>query len=122
MAAVDITTPVFAWLVRHAIDPRIYGTLLFYSTLAAATAAVTLRLNLVFTSRVHPHLLPEQHASLHRWIALSEGTLTILLLTIAALIGGLHEAQAALFISLAIVIGASLAIIEPTTARGAGLR
>jgi hypothetical protein len=121
MAGVDVTTPVFAWIVRTAITrPR--GTWLFYAILALATAAVTLRLNLVFTSRVHPELLPDHHARLHRWVVASEALLTLLLLLIAALIGDTREATAALFISLAIVIGASLAIIEPTTTRGAGLR
>ena len=121
MAGVDVTTPVFAWMVRADFTPRLHGTWLFYSILALATAAVTLRLNLVFTSRVHTALLPEQHARLHRWIVGSEALLTVLLFWIAIMIGGSREATAALFISLAIVIAASLAIIEPTTTRGAGL-
>ena len=119
-AGVDVTTPVFAWVVREMVG-RPLGTWIFYAVLALATAAVTLRLNLVFTSRVHAEMLPHQHSSLYRWILAAEAGLAVLLLAIALLIGQDHEAYAALFISLAIVIAASLAIIEPTTTRGAGL-
>ncbi len=120
MAGVDVTTPVFAWIVREMVG-RPLGTRLFYAVLALATAAVTLRLNLVFTSRVHPEILATHHGRLHRWVVGSEGVLAVLLLWTAILIGEAHEASAALFISLAIVIGASLVIIEPTTTRGAGI-
>ena len=120
MAGVDVTTPVFAWVVREMVG-RPLGTWIFYAVLALATAAVTLRLNLVFTSRVHAQMLPHHHASLYRWILGAEAGLALLLLSIALVIGHDHEAYGALFISLAIVIAASLAIIEPTTTRGAGL-
>ena len=120
MAGVDVTTPVFAWIVREMVG-RPLGTRLFYTILALATAAVTLRLNLVFTSRVHPPLLKDQHGRLHRWIVSSEAVLAVILLWIAFHIGERHEAFTALFIALAILIGASLAIIEPTTTRGAGI-
>ena len=120
MSGVDVTTPVFAWIAREMVG-RPLGTRMFYAILALATAAVTLRLNLVFTSRVHAEMLPRHHSSLYRWIVGSEALLALVLLSIAVIIGQSHEAFAALFISLAIVIGASLAIIEPTTTRGAGL-
>jgi hypothetical protein len=121
VAGVDVTTPVFAWVVRGAFSPRVLGTWLFYSVLALATTAVTLRLNLVFTSRVHPGLLAEHYARLHPWIVGTEALLALLLVFTAVMIGAAMEAATALFISLAIVIAASLLIIEPTTTRGAGL-
>lgn len=120
MAGVDVTTPVFAWIVREMVG-RPLGTRLFYTILALATAAVTLRLNLVFTSRVHPALVGDHHRRLHWWIVCSEAILAVILLWIAFHLGEQHEAFAALFIALAILIAASLAIIEPTTTRGAGL-
>ena len=120
VAGVDVTTPVFAWIVREIVG-RPIGTLMFYAVLALATVAVTLRLNLLFTSRVHAEMLPHHHSSLYRWILASEAALAVLLLAIAVVIGGNNEAFAALFISLAIVIGAFLAFIEPTTTHGAGL-
>ena len=124
MAGVDVTTPVFAWVAKSWVKEAVagpLGTLLFYAILALATTAVTLRLNLVFTSRVHVEMLPDHHAQLHRWILGSETLLTLLLLSIAAIIWQAHEATAALFIILAIVIGLILATIEPRTTRGAGL-
>jgi hypothetical protein len=120
VAGVDVSTPVFAWIVREIVG-RPIGTWMFYAVLALATVAVTLRLNLLFTSRVHVEMLPHHHSSLYRWILTSEGALAVLLLAIAVVIGGDNEAFAALFISLAIVIGALLAFIEPTTTHGAGL-
>jgi hypothetical protein len=45
----------------------------------------------------------------------------VALLGSAATIAGQHEATAAMLICLAIVIAASLAVIEPATTRGAGL-
>jgi hypothetical protein len=124
-AAVDVATPVFAWMARSvvkAVIPGPLGTWLFYAVLAAATTAVTLRLNLLFTSRVHPQMLDEHHAQLYKWIVRSEAALVILLLVIAGIISEVQEAGAALLLTLAIVIAALLAIIEPATSRGAGLR
>ena len=120
MAGVDVTTPVFAWIVREMVG-RPLGTRLFYTILALATAGVTLRLNLVFTSQVHPGLLRDQHERLHQWIVASEAVLAAILLWIAFHIGEDHEAFTALFISLGIVIATSLGIIEPTTTRGADI-
>jgi hypothetical protein len=120
MALVVASSPVWGWIARNWITvPR--GTWIFFAILALAVASVTLRLNLLFTSRVHPDILPEHHRRLSRWIPWTEGALSLLLLWAAALISSNHEAWAALFISLAIVIAASLVIIEPTTTRGAGL-
>jgi hypothetical protein len=119
MAAVVASTPIWAWIVRRALGSG--GVWTFFVVLALATGAVLLRLNLLFTSRVHPAILPDHHARLSRWIPWVEATLSAVLLWVAANIAGQREATAALLISLAIVIAASLAVIEPTTTRGAGL-
>jgi hypothetical protein len=118
MAAVVASTPIWAWIVRRALGAA--GVWTFFVVLALATAAVLLRLNLVFTSRVHPNILPDHHARLSRWIPWVEATLSAVLLWVAANVAGEREATAALLISLAVVIAASLAVIEPTTTRGAG--
>ena len=127
MAVVVASTPVWGWIARRWIAvPR--GTWVFLLILGLATASVTLRLNLLFTSRVHPGIFPEHHRRLSRWVAWLEGALCLILLWSAAAIGvasevpDTHEAMAALFVALAIVIAASLAIIEPATTRGAGLK
>jgi serine/threonine-protein kinase len=120
MAAVVASAPIWSWLVRADIG-RPSGTWTFFTVFALAVASVTLRLNLVFISRVHPDILRDQHARLSRWLPWTEGSLSLLLLWSAALISGTREATAALLIGLAIVIAASLAVIEPNTSRGAGL-
>ena len=120
MAVVVASTPIWVWLVRRAVErPR--GTWLFFAVLALATAAVTLRLNLVFTSRVNPHMLPDHHGQAWRWIPWIEGVLSAGLVWTATMVSDQHEATAALLISLAIVVVASLAVIEPATAKGAGI-
>ena len=85
----------------------------FYATLALATAAVTLRLNLVFTARVHPAML----ARITRTCSggsRGESVQALLSRVGIAVIDGQadHRRRS---VSLAIVIVASLAIIEPTT-------
>jgi hypothetical protein len=119
-AAVVASAPIWGWIVREWISlPR--GAWIFFAILALATASVILRLNMLFTSRIQPEILAEHHARLSKWVPWTEGTLCLLLLWTAATIGSVHEAWAALLIGLAILIGASLAVIEPTTTRGAGL-
>ena len=120
MTAVDIVTPILAWFVRPALGPT-FRTQMFLTVLALATAAVTLRLNLLFTVRVHPGMLLRQRSKLFRWIALAEGAIALLLLAAAATIADARPATAAILVSLAIVMVASLALIEPATSGGAGL-
>jgi serine/threonine protein kinase len=120
VSAIVATTPIWAWMVRGWITvPR--GAWIFFMVLALATTSVTLRLNLLFTSRVNPEMLPEHHGRHSKWIPWAEGALSLLLLWPAVMINDAHEAWAALFIALGILIAASLVIIEPTTSRGAGL-
>ena len=96
-----------------------FATQLFLAVLALATAAVTLRMNLLFTSRVHPAMLEAHRSRLFRWIAAAEAAIAVLLLGSAAFVAETRPALAAVLVSLAIVMLASLAVIEPTTAGGA---
>jgi hypothetical protein len=111
---------VLSWLVREWIG-RPAGTWTFFLVLALATTSVTLRLNLLFTSFVHRSTVVLHRRRLFPWIAASEAVLALTLLGSAATMAGNHEATAAMLISLAIVISASLAVIEPATTRGADL-
>jgi eukaryotic-like serine/threonine-protein kinase len=120
MAFVVAATPVISWLVREWVG-RPTGTWVFYLVLALATTSVMLRLNLLFTSFVHRSTVGLHRRRLFPWIAASEAVLAATLLPSAAIIAPDHEATAALLMSLAIVIGASLVVIEPGTTRGAGL-
>ena len=109
------------WAVRHWIK-RPYGSLLFLVALSLATISVTLRLNLVFASRVHPVTLVEHRSRLFPAIVFSDALLAVTLLAVAALIAaGEHDEVAALFLSLAVVTLASLVLIEPATTRAADL-
>ncbi|HEY7497900.1 MAG TPA: serine/threonine-protein kinase [Vicinamibacterales bacterium] len=120
MTAVDISTPILAALVRGGIG-RPYGTWIFFAVLALATAAVTLRLNLLFTARVHPAILPRHRSKLFRWIAPAEFVLALTMLGSAITVNETNPIVAAIQISLAIVMVASLTLIEPATTGGAGL-
>ena len=57
VATVNGLTPVAVWFVRW-WAPRPYGSIAFFAVLALATISVTLRLNLLFISRVNPATLP----------------------------------------------------------------
>jgi predicted Ser/Thr protein kinase len=117
----DGVMPVLAWMIRRWIGGPL-GPAIFFVVLALAITAVTLRLNLVFTSRVHPDLLTPHHARLSPWIARAELTLAALLVVAALVIASAHEATAAALIGLAVLTVASVTVIEPATAGAAGIR
>jgi serine/threonine protein kinase len=124
VAILDAATPVLIWISRQSMsDParRSLGRWAFFIVLAAATAAVTLRLNLLFTSRVHPVALASQRSRLFRWIAIAEGIVAMMLVAVALMPGGASDAIAAALVSIAVVSIASLAIIEPGTTAAAGI-
>jgi hypothetical protein len=122
VAALNASMPVAMWTIRHWVDSKPYRSTLFLAALTFATVSVTLRLNLFFTSRVHPAMLIEQRTRSFPGIAFADAGLAVLLLAAAALIAGDHDEIAALFLSLAIVALASLSLIEPATTRAAGLK
>jgi hypothetical protein len=120
VAILNAAVPAAVWGVRHWIG-RPYGSALFLATLMLATISVTLRLNLSFTSRIHPAMLIEHRSRLFPAIAVADALLATTLLGTAARIAGDHDEIAALFLSLAVVTLASLALIEPATTKAAGL-
>ena len=120
MTVIDAMTPILAWFARPA-PGQPFRTQLFLAVLALATAAVTLRMNLLFTSRVHPAMLETHRSRLFRWIAGAEAGIAALLLGSAAFVAETRPGLAAVLVSLAIVMLASLAVIEPATAGGANL-
>ena len=69
VAALNVAMTIAVWAMRHWIG-RPYGSLIFLLTLMLATVSVTLRLNLWFTSRVHPDTLAAHRARVSRpWSA-----------------------------------------------------
>jgi hypothetical protein len=121
IAAVNGLMPAAIWAIRAWLG-RPYGSTLFLAALMLATISVTLRLNLFFTSRVHPGMLVEQRNRLHAAIMIDDGLLALLLLVAAGLLAGDHDEMAALCLSVATVVLASLTLIEPATTRAAGLK
>ena len=120
VAILNAAVPAAVWGVREWIG-RPYGSPMFLATLMLATISVTLRLNLSFTSRIHPATLIDHRARLFPAIAISDSLLAVALLGAAARLAGDHDEVAALFLSLAVVTLASLTLIEPATTRAAGL-
>jgi hypothetical protein len=120
VAILNAAVPAALWGVRHWIG-RPYGSAMFLIALTLATISVTLRLNLSFTSRIHPATLIEHRARLFPAVAAADALLAAALLGTAAFIAGDHDEIAALFLSVAVVMLASLALIEPATTRAAGI-
>jgi serine/threonine protein kinase len=121
VAIVNGLMPVAMWKIRKWIPPP-YGSLLFLGALTLATISVTLRLHLLFTSRVHAGTLVEQRSRSFFGIAFADATLAVLQLIVATLIAGQHDELSALFLSVGIVVLASLGLIEPATTKAAGLK
>jgi serine/threonine protein kinase len=120
MTVVDAATPILTGLAGGGM-PKPFGNWIFFAALALATAAVTLRLNLLFTARVHPIRLRTHRSQLFSWIASAELALAALMLGSAVAVAEAHAVVAGILVSLAIVMIASLSVIEPATTDGAGL-
>ena len=121
LAVLDAATPVLALLVRQSLGAP-YGRWIFLTVLALATIAVVLRLNLLFTSRVHASMLSAHRARLFPWVVAAESLLAVVLLVSAFALGTESDTTAAPLLSVGLILVASLAIIEPATTSGAGLR
>jgi hypothetical protein len=119
MAVVVAGMPVACWFLR-AWD-RSAGSRIFLVVLALSTVAVTIRLNLLFTSRVHPGHLSSQRRRVYLPMAVVEATLGAILLASGVLAAASHDGLAAVLVTLAVATVASLGIIEPATTRAAGL-
>ena len=111
--------PAIAWALRPWIGPP-NGSRLFFAALVLATVSITARLNLVFTSRVHPRNLRSQRALVFPWVTAVDGGLALLMIGAAFALDG-RDGVAGLVITLSTVILLSLAFIEPATTRAAGL-
>jgi serine/threonine protein kinase len=112
--------PAVAWWIRTWIG-KPYGSWLFFVSLALATISVTLRLNLAFTSRVHPVLLPAQRRRVFPALPLVDAALAVLMIAAATRLAEAHDEVAGLLIGLGIVTLASVTLIEPATTRAAGI-
>jgi Protein kinase domain len=117
IAVVIASMPVAAWFARG--WNRQKGSWLFLAVLALATISVTIRLNLLFTSRVNLPHLREQRQRVYRTMAGAEAILGVLLLASAALVAGDNDVLASAMVTLAVATMASLGVIEPATTAAA---
>ena len=117
MAIVVASLPVATWFVKQ-WDART-GSRLFLAVLALSTVSVTIRLNLLFTSRVQQQRLVKQRNRVYTVLAVVEAVLGVLLLASAALVAGPRDGLAATLVTLAVATLASLGIIEPATTEAA---
>jgi hypothetical protein len=93
---------------------------MFLVALVLATISITARMNLVFTSRVHPANLRRQRALIFPWVVGVDAALAVLMMAAAVALTD-RDAVAGLVITLSTVILLSLAFIEPATTRAADL-
>ena len=114
-----LAMPGIAWALRPWIGPP-NGSRLFFAALVLATMSITVRMNLIFTSRVHPANLRRQRALVFPWIIAVDAALAVLMIA-AGLALEDQDAVAGLVMALSTVILLSLAFIEPATTRAAGL-
>jgi hypothetical protein len=117
IAVVIASMPVVTWFVRS--WNRQLGSWLFLAVLALATISVTIRLNLLFTSRVNLPHLHDQRRRVYRVMAGAESILGVLLLLSAVLVAGESDALASVLVTLAVATMASLGVIEPATTAAA---
>jgi predicted Ser/Thr protein kinase len=119
VAGVIASMPVAVWFVRG--WDRTVGARLFLAVLALSTISVTIRLNLLFTSRVNFAHLGAQRSRVYRPMAAVEALLGGILLVAAALVAGAHDGLASVLVTLAVATVASLGVIEPATTASAGI-
>ncbi|MDQ3488755.1 MAG: serine/threonine protein kinase [Acidobacteriota bacterium] len=111
--------PAIAWALRPWIGPP-HGSRAFFAALVLATMSITARMNLLFTSRVHPRNLRRQRALIFPWVIAVDASLALLMIA-AALALDDQDAVAGLVMTLSTIILLSLVFIEPATTRAAGL-
>ena len=107
-----------AWKVRAWLPP-LAGMLFFFSVLACAAAATSLRMHLWFTARFYPAELTMQRARALPWTRSSDMGFAISLLTAALGIGAAHLEVATLLVTVFVATVVASFVIEPATARAA---
>lgn len=108
-----------AWRVRGEIG-GVTGRLLFTAAAAAVIVSGLLRLHLWFTSRFYPSELAWARDRAHRWILVADWAFVITLAASAALAGPRSTLDIVL-IACAVGTAVAFLVIEPATARAAGL-
>jgi len=118
VSAVYVLMMYAAWRARAWLPP-LAGMLFFFSVLACASAATSLRLHLWFTARFYPAQLTMQRASALPWTRSCDTVFAISLLMAALGIGATHLEVATLFVTVSVATAVASFVIEPATARAA---
>ena len=108
-----------AWFARTTIG-GVEGRSFFIATTCAAVMASMLRLHLWFTSRQHPTELPWARRRSAAWIRLADILVVVSLVIGAALVAAQSVLDVVLLV-LAVGAAVSFMVIEPSTARAAGI-
>ena len=111
--------PAVGWFIRRSIGAP-WGSRIFFAALILATISITARMNLLFTSRVHPGNLDYQRSLVFPWIGWIDAALAILMAAAAVTLVD-QDALAGFTIALATVNLASVVLIEPATTKAAGI-
>ena len=119
IAVVLAALPAIAWSIRVPMGSPA-GSRIFFASLVLATISITARMNLLFTSRVHPASLQRQRSLVFPWVPWIDTGLALLMFA-AALSLQNKDAVAGFTIALCTVIVASVTLIEPATTRAAGI-
>jgi serine/threonine protein kinase len=111
--------PAAAWGIRGSIGAPA-GSRVFFAALVLATVSITARMNLLFTSRVHPANLAYQRTLVFPWVGWIDAALALMMIGVSFTLTDM-DAVAGMVIALGTVILASIILIEPATTRAAAI-
>jgi Kef-type K+ transport system membrane component KefB len=119
-----VTSAVYVLMLYPAWRSRVWlskpwDLWFFFVVVISVTAAVTVRLHLVFTGRSYPSELRAQRARAHLWIPWSDAAFAAALLGAALETGGFHPEVATLLVVVAVASLLAAFVIEPATTRAA---
>ena len=106
------------WMARAWLPPP-WNSAFLLALLAAAAAAVSMRLHLWFTALTFPHQFADQQSAIRRWTQACDVAFAAILIAAALGISAGHPAVAMIFVSAAVAIVVAAFVIEPATARAA---
>jgi hypothetical protein len=106
------------WIARSWLSAP-WNSAFLLGLLAAAAAAVSLRLHLWFTALTFPQQFADQQASTQRRTQACDVVFAAILIAAALGISNGHPAFAMIFVGAAVAIVIAAFVIEPATARAA---
>ena len=118
LSIVYLTLLYPAWIARSWLQAP-WNSAFLLGLLAAAAAAVSLRLHLWFTALTFPHQLVDEQASTLRRTQACDVIFAAILIAAALGISNGHQAFAMIFVGSAVAIVIAAFVIEPATARAA---